>query len=59
MRGLALTYSTILFREIEQRFTAKEVADILLEILNGLTFLHAHNIVHRDLKSDNIFCMFR
>jgi len=27
---------------------------ILVQILNGLSFMHAHNIVHLDLKPDNI-----
>ncbi len=32
-----------------------EAARILLDIAQGLYFLHFHSVLHRDLKSDNIF----
>ena len=35
--------------------TLEEVLGIQLKILNGLAFLHANGIVHRDVKRENIF----
>lgn len=36
-------------------FSLGEAAAILLDIAQGVQFLHFHQILHRDLKSDNIF----
>ena len=44
---------------IGQRYREKrpvclsEIADIMIQVLNGLVFLHSHNEVHRDLKPKN------
>lgn len=38
-------------------FTPQEIGRIMLDIARGLTFLHSHSIIHRDMKSDNIFCI--
>lgn len=38
-------------------YSAKTIAKYCLDIAQGVVFLHQHKIVHRDLKSDNIFMM--
>lgn len=37
-----------------KKLTEKEAVPILRQIMNGLAELHKHEIVHRDLKMDNI-----
>ena len=37
------------------KFTESEVKNYLYEICQGLDYLHKHKIIHRDLKSMNIF----
>merc|ERR1712137_49005 len=36
----------------------KIIYRVLLDIIKGVEFLHHHNIMHRDLKSDNIFILY-
>ncbi|KAJ2559962.1 Calcium/calmodulin-dependent protein kinase type I [Coemansia sp. RSA 1933] len=37
----------------KQVFTEKDAADIVRQITEGVAFLHAHGVVHRDLKTEN------
>ena len=37
-----------------EQLSLEQKYDILLQILNGIDFLHSHNIIHRDLKPQNI-----
>ncbi|KIY46503.1 kinase-like protein, partial [Fistulina hepatica ATCC 64428] len=37
-------------------YTMRGALDYVHSTLKGLAFLHAHGIVHRDLKEDNIMC---
>jgi len=36
------------------RLTEPIMARVFVEVLQALEFMHSHNIIHRDLKSDNI-----
>ena len=45
-------------RSEQKTFTKREVIQFLLDICRGVEILHKHEIIHRDLKSDNIFVEF-
>jgi serine/threonine protein kinase len=36
-------------------FSKKEILEICIQLLEGLYYLHHRNIIHRDMKSQNIF----
>jgi len=44
-------------KEDFDRFTPVEIIKWCIDITTGLEFLKTNNIIHRDLKSDNIFVM--
>ena len=44
-------------KKIKQYFEEKLIWSIFIQIVFGLNFLHKKNIMHRDLKSANIFLM--
>lgn len=38
----------------KQKISYREKLNLLLQIAKGMRYLHAHEIIHRDLKCDNI-----
>ena len=38
----------------QKKFTEMEALYILRDVVHGVSFLHNNNIIHRDLKSENI-----
>jgi NIMA (never in mitosis gene a)-related kinase len=39
----------------EKNFSKKQIIEYLVQICEGLNYLHNKNIIHRDIKSQNIF----
>lgn len=39
---------------IAKKMSEAQIATVCIQILNALAFLHANNVLHRDLKSDSI-----
>ena len=37
------------------RIEEKEILDILYQMVSAIRYMHAHNVLHRDLKTANIF----
>lgn len=39
----------------EKKFNKREIVEILSQLSEGISYLHTKNIIHRDIKSQNIF----
>ena len=39
------------------KFTVQEGSQIMVQLLEAISYSHAHNIIHRDIKPQNIFYM--
>lgn len=44
----------LIFDDPDYRLQESEMARIAKEVLKALQYLHEHNRIHRDVKSDNI-----
>eukprot|EP00027_Filamoeba_sp_ATCC50430_P018876 CAMPEP_0168578504 /NCGR_PEP_ID=MMETSP0413-20121227/21368_1 /TAXON_ID=136452 /ORGANISM="Filamoeba nolandi, Strain NC-AS-23-1" /LENGTH=350 /DNA_ID=CAMNT_0008612355 /DNA_START=1 /DNA_END=1050 /DNA_ORIENTATION=+ len=42
-------------RKDNQHFSEHQIVKMAQDIVRGLDLLHQHNVMHRDLKSDNVF----
>lgn len=48
------SYSSVISKIKKKSFTIGEIKNLLLQLMNGLNFLHSKNIIHRDLKPANL-----
>ncbi len=54
IKGGSLADFVLYRRQIERPLSEPECRVIMRQILEGLNYIHSHNILHRDLKPANI-----
>lgn len=57
MDGGALTDLITIDNPASYGYNENVIVHILREVAKGVDFLHQNNIIHRDIKSDNILLM--
>jgi len=51
--------NTYINKEVKEELSMEMIKDILRKILNGLNYLHDSNIIHRDMKPQNILIKYK
>lgn len=55
--GYCVGSCTNVFQRLKRGFSETEVIAVLVQVLEGLVYLHSNRIVHRDLKCGNLLLM--
>ena len=58
MRHGTLDQNLIRIKETGASFTERDVANIVLQLVMAVNYLHNNNVVHRDLKLDNVMVAY-
>jgi len=42
-------------KNLPYNLSEREIIEYVIQILEGLSFIHDNNVIHRDIKPENIF----